>query len=180
MPDDPLGVGAQGGTQPSQINDSGQIVGGYFDATGLGHGYLQIGNQYTKVDDPAGVQGNFANGINDAGQIVGDYVDATGLEHGYLATPLQGDFSSVQVATSLASSPSADVGRGLVSRSAGPSLDLTMVGGATSGHPLQTVDANRVGPLERGGVCDLGAFPLESVLVLASDPAWATNGLTLP
>jgi hypothetical protein len=85
--DDPLGVGAQGGTQPSQINDLGQIVGGYFDAAGLSHSYLQIGNQFNTVVVPGAVLGDFANGINDPGQIVGDYIDSTGLEHGFLAIP---------------------------------------------------------------------------------------------
>jgi hypothetical protein len=85
--DDPLGVTAQGGTQPSQINDSGQIVGAYFDATGLVHGYVQVGNRYTTVDDPAAAQGDFVNGNNDLGQLVGGYNGATGLEHAFLATP---------------------------------------------------------------------------------------------
>jgi hypothetical protein len=76
-------------------------VGEYFDATGLAHGYLQIGNQFTTVDDPAAVQGDFVNGNNDPGQLVGGYIDAAGLEHGFLATPTQNN--SASAATGLAS-----------------------------------------------------------------------------
>jgi probable HAF family extracellular repeat protein len=60
----------------------------------LVHGYVQVGNRYTTVDDPAAAQGDFVNGINDLGQLVGGYFDATGLEHAFLASPGQDDAAS--------------------------------------------------------------------------------------
>jgi hypothetical protein len=65
------------------INDPGLIVGGYYDSSGMTHGYIQNGSQCTTVDDPAG-NNSYADGINDPGQIVGNYLDASGLEHGFL------------------------------------------------------------------------------------------------
>jgi probable HAF family extracellular repeat protein/VCBS repeat-containing protein len=74
------------GTAALGINDAGQIVGRYNDASG-GHGFLYSGGRYITLDDPfAGINGNgtFATGINDAGQIVGYYYDNLNNEHGFL------------------------------------------------------------------------------------------------
>ncbi|HET7019153.1 MAG TPA: hypothetical protein VFI58_00380 [Xanthobacteraceae bacterium] len=59
------------------INDNGQIVGTYFDATN--HGFLLSGGTYTTLDDPLGVGSTSAQGINASGQIVGTYSG-----HGFL------------------------------------------------------------------------------------------------
>jgi probable HAF family extracellular repeat protein len=69
--------------QAADINDVGQVVGGYTDAAGVTHGYLLSGGHYTTLDDPKGTF-TFATGINDAGQIVGFYFDSSGAEHGFL------------------------------------------------------------------------------------------------
>ena len=51
--DDPsAGTGPGQGTQPNAINNSGEIVGFYIDASNVFHSYSQIGNQYTKIDPP--------------------------------------------------------------------------------------------------------------------------------
>jgi probable HAF family extracellular repeat protein len=63
------------------INDAGQIVGYFDDATGR-HGFLKDGSIYTTVDVP-GATRTEANGINSTGQIVGYFGDATGT-HGFL------------------------------------------------------------------------------------------------
>jgi uncharacterized membrane protein len=67
------------------INNAGQIVGLFSDATG-GHGFFRdSGGLFTTLDVPG--RPTFALGINDAGQIVGDFNDAAGT-HGFLATPI--------------------------------------------------------------------------------------------
>jgi probable HAF family extracellular repeat protein len=63
------------------INDAGQIVGSFGDAT-VQHGFLKDGSTFTMIDVP-GATGTEANGINSAGQIVGIFRDATGT-HGFL------------------------------------------------------------------------------------------------
>ena len=81
-------------TQANGINDSGQIVGYYYDAASYQHGFLLDQGSYTTLDVP-GSYGTYAHGINAAGQIVGYYWDHTG-QHGFLLdngsyTTLQGE-----------------------------------------------------------------------------------------
>jgi probable HAF family extracellular repeat protein len=66
--------GNPGATTPQGINDAGQIVGWYSDATGT-HGFLLSGGIYTTLNDPLALNGanTQAYGINDLGQIVGTY-----------------------------------------------------------------------------------------------------------
>jgi|SRR6516164_7878351 len=81
--DDPL---ATTSTIASGINDMGQIVGSYRNASGR-HGFLYSGGVYTTLDDPqasANAGGTSAFGISKTGQIVGGYFDSSGLEHGFL------------------------------------------------------------------------------------------------
>jgi uncharacterized membrane protein len=74
-------------TYASGINDSGQIVGYYYDAIfPYNHGFLLDQGSYTTLDVPGAGFTN-ANGINASGQIVGWYYDAAG-QHGFLATPM--------------------------------------------------------------------------------------------
>jgi probable HAF family extracellular repeat protein len=54
------------------INNRGQIVGGYLDATGTKHAFLRDKDGFTTIDIP-GALGFEARRINDAGQIVGLY-----------------------------------------------------------------------------------------------------------
>jgi hypothetical protein len=86
--DDPSAGTAPGqGTQPNAINNSGEIVGLYFDANGVRHSYSQVGNHYTNFAPPnEGTVRPFsiATGINPQGQIVGAYRGTDGLSHGYL------------------------------------------------------------------------------------------------
>ena len=59
-------------TQALGINDSGQIVGRFVDATGA-HGFVDTGGSFTTIDVPEnpGSAGIAATGINNNGQIVG-------------------------------------------------------------------------------------------------------------
>jgi probable HAF family extracellular repeat protein len=70
------------------INNRGQIVGVFGDATG-GHGFLWDGATFTTIDVP-GATATFARGVNAAGQIVGQFDDGT-MEHGFLAALSRGE-----------------------------------------------------------------------------------------
>jgi probable HAF family extracellular repeat protein len=78
------------------INNSGQIVGAYGDASGVVHGFLLDQGSYTTLDVP-GAQYTFANGINASGQIVGYYWDAfpPATIHGFLLD--QGNYSTLDM-----------------------------------------------------------------------------------
>ena len=78
--DDPS---ATNGTQAFGINDMGQIVGAYFDATGM-HGFLESGGMYTTLVDPSATRGTIAEGINAAGQIVGTYFNGGNNSDGFV------------------------------------------------------------------------------------------------
>jgi hypothetical protein len=72
------------GTYLTGVNDSGQIVGDYFDSKGVEFGFLYSNGIYTVLADPLGIA-TAITGINDKGQIVGTYVDAAGATHGFFA-----------------------------------------------------------------------------------------------
>jgi probable HAF family extracellular repeat protein len=78
---------ATGGTIAQGINNAGQIVGYYSNASGT-HGFLLSGSKYTTLDDPnagrGANQGTVATGINNSGQIVGYYFDASNGTHAFL------------------------------------------------------------------------------------------------
>jgi probable HAF family extracellular repeat protein len=69
------------GTAASGINNRGQIVGEFDDATGQ-HGFLKDGARYTTLDVPGATE-TVAFRINDGGQIVGAFQDAAG-NHAFL------------------------------------------------------------------------------------------------
>jgi probable HAF family extracellular repeat protein len=74
------------------INDSGQIVGYYYDSSSE-HGFLDENGTFTSIDDPNakpdpnGWSDTRAYGINDSGQIVGHYYDANGHTHAFIRDP---------------------------------------------------------------------------------------------
>src|SRR5437868_2682437 len=76
--DDPLATTT---TIASGINDAGQIVGQFRDASNRAHGFLLSGGSFITIDDPAATgpgSGTFVQGINAARQIVGSYIVARG------------------------------------------------------------------------------------------------------
>src|SRR5262249_4366579 len=92
------------GSWLSSINNSGQMVGGFFDETGDRHGFIYDNGVITPLENPFGHNTEPTN-INNLGQIVGQYMDSQGANHGFLATP------AVTVAAGASftiSSPSAD------------------------------------------------------------------------
>ncbi len=78
------------------INDRHKIVGTYYDANGLGHGFLRNEDgRFVTIDHPRAQTvngfGTEARGINSSGQIVGDYCaappcDGVSVIKGYLLT----------------------------------------------------------------------------------------------
>ena len=88
--DDPL---ATTRTIAFGINDAGQIVGTYTDASG-GHGFLLSSGSFTPIDDPSATLGTIARGINNTGQIVGLY-NNVGIIHGFLLN--NGTFTTIDV-----------------------------------------------------------------------------------
>src|SRR5438094_868341 len=80
------------GTGAARSNAVGQIVGGYTDASGMGHGFLLDNGTFITIDFPSAT-GTATLGINAAGQIVGRYHDASFVFHGFLLD--KGTFTTV-------------------------------------------------------------------------------------
>ncbi len=80
------------GTACSALNDEGQIVGWYVDASQNTHGFLLDEHGFRTLDVPGAVS-TFALGINNQSQIVGRYVDASQVQHGFLLS--HGDYVTV-------------------------------------------------------------------------------------
>ena len=76
------------GTLALGLNDRGQIVGGYVDADGRGHGFLLDDGEFTTIDHPDAASeprlGTVLFGINNRRQIVGQYIDTDLRCHGLL------------------------------------------------------------------------------------------------
>jgi hypothetical protein len=68
-------------------NLQNDIVGQYFDSTGLVHSFLLKQGNYTSFDPPGATGGSIATGINVFDVIVGIFVDSAGNVHGYVRTP---------------------------------------------------------------------------------------------
>src|SRR5215831_9749425 len=89
------------------INNSGNIVGFYQDASKNVHGFFcnRVAGSFASIDnpDPACTTGTDARGINKHGDIVGTCTDSANNFHGYLLTA-EG-FSSVQAPGHLSTIP---------------------------------------------------------------------------
>jgi uncharacterized membrane protein len=94
-----------GFTEPTDINDRGQIVGIYGDdPAGRVHGFLLDKGRYTTIDAP-GVPFTLPSGINNRGQIVGYTKSDPALPlpdaqkvHGFLlARGVEGPFTPIDV-----------------------------------------------------------------------------------
>jgi hypothetical protein len=88
------------GLNPVAMNDSGAVVGYFFD-TNFAHGFLIAPTgSFTQLDAPGPLtqlgQGTFPSSINANGDIVGRYTDSNGLEHGFLFQA-DGTFVSLDV-----------------------------------------------------------------------------------
>ncbi len=80
------------------INPGGQIVGGYLDTSGTGHGFLLSNGTFTTIDYPGSIYTELL-GINPQGDIVGAYVDASFNVHGFLLS--EGSFTRIDFPGSL-------------------------------------------------------------------------------
>ena len=68
----------------SNINSSGQIVGGYVDSLGTQHAFVtDKRGGFNTIDFPDAVV-TFGSGINNRGDVVGSYRDTAGMTHGFL------------------------------------------------------------------------------------------------
>ncbi|MDG4551172.1 MAG: hypothetical protein P9F19_17525 [Candidatus Contendobacter sp.] len=72
-------------TEPSSINNGGQVAGYYLNGSGY-HGFLYSNGMITKFDVP-GANGTEATSINVSGQVAGSYWDGS-HRHGFIATPV--------------------------------------------------------------------------------------------
>ncbi len=78
-------------TNPTGINDYGQIVGAYctaepcYNDSGVYFGFLKQGSTYTTIDPP-GASGTRACGMDNSGTIVGEWYDAAGASQGFVLT----------------------------------------------------------------------------------------------
>jgi probable HAF family extracellular repeat protein len=83
---DPFGFGIPLGTSAVAINNSGQVVGDYTDATSTLHGFLYSAGTYINLSGPlvSAPGGTLATAINNSGQVVGNYHDSAGSSHGFL------------------------------------------------------------------------------------------------
>jgi hypothetical protein len=79
------------------INDLGDIVGFYADASGFQHGYIDDEGVFTTFD-PTGSTNTTINGINNLGDIVGFYTDANGDTVGFVGTPVPEPTAPIAVA----------------------------------------------------------------------------------
>ena len=88
-------------TYASGINNSGEVVGGWQDSSGVAHGFVLNGDVFRSFDVP-GALGTYPSRVNDAGIVVGSYTrgparllrDATGNlvlvccdSYGFVRTP---------------------------------------------------------------------------------------------
>lgn len=70
---------------PAGINDSGQIVGTYWDLPNTVLGYELSGGKYTKLEVPfSGATYTLPSEINNSGEIVGTWADSSLVDHGFL------------------------------------------------------------------------------------------------
>jgi probable HAF family extracellular repeat protein len=67
------------------INERGEIVGEYADASGNRHGFLRNKEGFFSIDYP-GASATSRGAINPQGNIVGQYIDTNNRVHGFLLT----------------------------------------------------------------------------------------------
>jgi hypothetical protein len=97
--------GAVNGTQPTGINNFGEITGVYADSNNNLHGFLRkVGGEFVTFDAPNTSSFTWPNGINNAGDIVGYYTDAAGATHGFVRSA-RGKFKIIDDPSSTSSPP---------------------------------------------------------------------------
>lgn len=80
------------------INNSGDIVGWYYDTTGVQHGFLISHGTATTIDpNESDLASNVLEGINDKGMITGQWTDTSGLVHSYTYNLHRQKFTRIKV-----------------------------------------------------------------------------------
>jgi len=82
-------------TNPRQINNKGQVAGGYIAAGGIQHGFVLKGKNLITFDAPGAVGVTTAEGINDSGQVSGLYTDGSGNRHAFVYDIRTGEFTAI-------------------------------------------------------------------------------------
>lgn len=84
-------------TSPLGINNQGQVVGWYYDESGIGHGYVRsaIGEEFETIDHPNAVIETFVLGINDFGDVSGFYITGDEKVYGYVRSN-NGEFTDIE------------------------------------------------------------------------------------
>jgi probable HAF family extracellular repeat protein len=83
-------------THVTGINNQGQVVGTYNDASGVTHSFLrQSDGTFSTFDVPQAAAGHtVATAVNNLGQIVGSYQDGAGKSHGFIRSADGSTFTS--------------------------------------------------------------------------------------
>jgi hypothetical protein len=80
------------------INNAGDIVGWYYDSSGVQHGLLIVGGTAQQLDpSEANLSSNALEGINDKGTITGFWTDTSGIIHGYYYKMNSKKFTTIKV-----------------------------------------------------------------------------------
>ena len=120
------------------INDSGQIVGNFEYADGLGHGFLLSGDSYTTIDPPGSLSTG-VSGINASGQVVGTFLSGSpSVAHGFLFSG--GSYTTIDVLGSVGTSVSGINASGQVVGTFGFAASSQSHGFLFSGGKFTTID----------------------------------------
>jgi probable HAF family extracellular repeat protein len=80
------------------INNAGEVVGWYYDASGVQHGFVLSGGRARKLDPKEpNLASNVLEGINNKGVITGFWTDTSGIIHGYYYNSKRQRFTSLRV-----------------------------------------------------------------------------------
>ena len=74
-------------TEVDAVGDANAVVGVYYDAHLVQHGFVYDGAGRFALVEPPDATSSGVQGLNANGQLVGSWVDSVGVVHGYLATP---------------------------------------------------------------------------------------------
>ena len=157
-----------------EINNRGQIVGNYTDASDAQHGYVLRNGHATAIDHPraaqaADVTGTRVVGIDDRGRLVGSYGDDAGLIHAWAWE--DGRFIDVEPPGGLQAEASEINDRGQI---VGRYLD------ATPKLRSFLLDRRRYKRIDAPGRCDTAALGLNDRGHILIAAAGTTDGTTCP
>ena len=78
--DQNAGAGSNQGTVPIAINNSGEVVGYYYNSNGAYHGFLYSNGGFTELDYPEADAQTAPYAINNAGEVVGYFNNGSNVE----------------------------------------------------------------------------------------------------